>query len=243
MKKIYRSYRKKNAPQAFLRSCLSRARVVLKGAVCERARQIPQRDTLYFHFTQMRKFVNPFCMIFCCGRVEAASLERGAPAASGRPAPKKQKQNKKRAAIASFRLTAGGLFLPAPHGSLPRLADRGQCSSFCRNFVLPTDGRQPLCPLPKGAPSSGRMRSLQASIAYHTGSGLSSVFGASGSDGRPFGGLGGACVGRGGHGLGGGTGGALYGGGLVEGHPAEGAQVDLFHPLRKGGGGAAGAAL
>ena len=169
MKKIYRSYRKKNAPQAFLRSCLSRARVVLKGAVCERARQIPQRDTLYFHFTQMRKFVNPFCMIFCCGRVEAASLERGAPAASGRPAPKKQKQNKKRAAIASFRLTAGGLFLPAPHGSLPRLADRGQCSSVCRNFVLPTDGRQPLCPLPEGASSSGRMRSLQAYIAYHTG--------------------------------------------------------------------------
>lgn len=176
MKKIYRSYRKKNAPQAFLQGCLSRARVALKCAVCERARPIPQRDTLYFHFTQMRKFVNPFCMIFCCGRVEAASLERGAPAASGRPAPKKQKQNKKRAAIASFRLTAGGLFLPAPHGSLPRLADRGQCSSFCRNFVLPTDGRQPLCPLPEGASSSGRMRSLQAYIAYHTGSGLSSVF-------------------------------------------------------------------
>ena len=84
-------------------------------------------------------------------------------------APPRKKQNKKRAAISSLRLTAGGLFLPAPHGSLPRLADRGQCSSFCGNFVLATDGRQPLCPLPMGAPSSGRMRSLQAYIAYHAG--------------------------------------------------------------------------
>ena len=50
MKKIYRSYRKKNAPQAFLRSCLSRARVALKGAVCERARPIPQKGYAVLSF-------------------------------------------------------------------------------------------------------------------------------------------------------------------------------------------------
>ena len=50
MKKIYRSYRKKNAPQAFLQGCLSRARVALKGAVCERARPIPQKGYAVLSF-------------------------------------------------------------------------------------------------------------------------------------------------------------------------------------------------
>ena len=165
MKKRYRSYRKKYAPQI-----LAGLPVPCTGGVkrCGLRACTPDPIEGYavLSFYANAEICQSVLHDYLLRESGAASFGRGAPAASGRPA---KKQNKKRAAISSLRLTAGGLSLPAPRGSLPRLADRGQCSSFCRNFVLPTDGRQPFCPLPKGASSPGRMRSLQAYIAYHTG--------------------------------------------------------------------------